>query len=126
MEATSSSNVTPLLAIDFSAVKGPMKPEHGVGQPPKIGMSGAMYHYLAEAGVPYSRLHDVGGWHGNNMFVDIPNIFRDFDADENDPANYDFSFTDILMKDLVDNGVVPDVKYISIRSSPQGVSSVRL
>ena len=95
------------LAIDFSTAKGPMKPEHGVGQPPKIGMSGALYHYLTEAGVPYSRLHDVGGWHGNNMFVDIPNIFRDFDADENAPASYDFSFTDVLMKDLVDSEVEP-------------------
>lgn len=95
------------IKIDFGSVKGRMKPEHGVGQPPKTGTSGKMYHYLKEAGIPYSRLHDVGGWHGQNMFVDIPNVFRDFNADENDPASYDFSFTDVLLKDLVANGVEP-------------------
>ena len=95
------------VVVDFDAAKGRMKPEHGVGQPPKFGMSGKMYHYLREAGIPYSRLHDVGGWSGQNMFVDIPNVFRDFDADENDPKNYDFAFTDILMKDLDANGVEP-------------------
>jgi hypothetical protein len=95
------------IKIDFCSAKGPMKPEHGVGQPPKVGTSGEMYHYLKESGIPYSRLHDVGGWHGQNMYVDIPNVFRDFDADENDPASYDFAFTDVLLKDLIDNGVEP-------------------
>ena len=72
-----------------------MKPIHGGGQPP-IGGKGMteFFHYMTEAGIPYSRLHDVGGPFGGNRYVDIPNIFRDFDADENDPANYDFYFTD--------------------------------
>ena len=40
-------------------------------------------------------------------YVDIPNLFRDFDADENDPANYDFAFTDRLMLALERAGVEP-------------------
>ena len=39
--------------------------------------------------------------------MDIPNIFRNFDADENDPASYDFDFTDELLKHLVEADVEP-------------------
>ena len=66
-----------------------------------------MFKFLKEANVPYARLHDVGGRFGGNVFVDIPNLFRDFDADETDSANYDFTFTDRYLKALVENGVEP-------------------
>ena len=97
------------VVVDFDAVKGRMKPEHGVGQPPMVGALGnwSMMHYLKEAGIPYSRLHDVGGWLGGGLYVDIPNLFPDFAADENDHANYRFAYTDSLIKALVDNGVEP-------------------
>jgi len=95
--------------IDFAAVAGPVKPVNGVGQPPMLGMpiKAKMFHFLKEAGIPYSRLHDVGGWQGQHRYVDIPNVFRDFEADENDPKNYDFDCTDILLRNLVENGVEP-------------------
>ena len=97
------------LTIDPSKVLGPVKPVNGVGQPPFFGSLGEypMFHYLKEAGIPFSRLHDVGGMFARNVFVDIPNLFRDFDADETDPANYDFTFTDILIDKLIENGVEP-------------------
>jgi hypothetical protein len=66
-----------------------------------------MMHYLKEAGVPYSRLHDVGGAFGRMVFVDIPNVFKDFDADEDDPGSYDFTFTDRLLLALEEAGVEP-------------------
>ena len=85
-----------------------MKPMHGGGQPPIGGVSLTPYfHYMTEAGIPFSRLHDVGGPYGGNRFVDIPNIFRNFDADENDPQNYDFTFTDYIIKGIIDAGVEP-------------------
>ena len=95
--------------IDFSRAVGPVKPVNGVGQPPLTGAlsSWSMLHYLKEAGIPYSRLHDVGGRLGGGLYVDIPNLFPDFDADEDDPKNYRFAFTDSLMKALVENGVEP-------------------
>ena len=94
--------------VDFASATGPVKPVNGVGQPPILGFDDTrLFRYLKEAGIPYSRLHDVGGAYGKNIFVDIPNIFRDFDADETDPASYDFAFTDILLKALVENGVEP-------------------
>ena len=75
--------------VDFSREIGPVKPVNGVGQPPLIGklLTYPMFHYLKDAGIPYSRLHDVGGWLGGGLFVDIPNLFPDFDAAENDPKS---------------------------------------
>ena len=49
----------------------------------------------------------MGGLYGGNVYVDVPNIFRDFDADENDPENYDFAFTDLLLKNLNDYDCEP-------------------
>ena len=87
--------------MDFATETGPVKPVNGVGQPPMLGFGNdRLFHYLTEAGIPFSRLHDTGGAFGKNVYVDIPNIFRDFDADENDPKNYDFAFTDDLMAKL--------------------------
>ena len=95
--------------VDWSAELGPVKPVNAVGQPPMIGgpANFTMMHYLKEAGVPYSRLHDVGSWLGQGLWVDIPNIFPDFDADENLPSSYDFEFTDSLLKALKSNEVEP-------------------
>lgn len=91
------------IKVDFNHVIGKMKPMHGIGQPPMpaFTFSDFMYHYLTDAGIPYSRLHDVGGWMGGGLYVDIPNLFRDFDADENDPASYDFAFTDKIIEGLI-------------------------
>lgn len=93
--------------VDFSKTVEKMKPVHGIGQPPIIGRNTSLFTYLSDAGIPYSRLHDVGGLFGGNCFVDLPNIFRDFDADENEPSNYDFAYTDILINALIENGVEP-------------------
>ena len=98
------------ISIDFSKTAGPVKPVHSTGQGPLLPGKApdfSMFRYLKEAGVPYARLHDVGGWFGGNLYVDIPNLFRDFDADENAPASYDFTFTDLYLTALVENGVEP-------------------
>ena len=97
--------------VNFDHTVGRIKPMHAVGQPPFVGgfckLDFTPMQILADAHIPYSRLHDVGGPFGGNRYVDIPNIFRDFDADENDPASYDFAFTDELIKALVAYGVAP-------------------
>lgn len=96
------------VSVDFEKPAGAVKPMHGVGQPPLIGMwDYSLFHYMKDAGIPFSRLHDVGGAYGGNNYVDIPNIFRNFDADENDPKSYDFAFTDHLLKAIVAEGVEP-------------------
>jgi len=107
--AVNAAQPAAVVTVDMDKSIGSMKPMHGVGQPPMMGALGdwSMMHYLKEAGVPYARLHDVGGWMGHGLYVDIPNLFPDFDADENDPKNYRFAYTDSLMKVLVANGVEP-------------------
>ena len=96
------------IIADFNNYTGKqIKPMHATGQPPFVGRTFRWTHYFTQAGIPYSRLHDVGGMFGGNLFVDIPNIFRDFDADETKEESYDFAFTDILIKNLVDAGVEP-------------------
>ena len=99
------------IQVDFEKVVGKIKPMHAVGQPPFKGgfcrLDFTPMQILKDAYIPYSRLHDVGGAFGSNRYVDIPNIFRNFDADENDPESYDFAFTDALIKALIEYGVEP-------------------
>lgn len=95
------------ITFDFNKVIGKIKPMHAVGQPPLIGANTSCFHYLKDAHIPYSRLHDVGGAYGGGIYVDIPNIFRNFDADETLPESYDFAFTDHLISSLMENDCEP-------------------
>lgn len=95
------------ITIDANQKLGRIKPMHSVGQPPLFYSDTKLFSYLKEANIPYSRLHDVGGRFGGGVYVDIPNVFRDFDADVNDPASYDFAFTDVLIKGLIENDCAP-------------------
>ena len=95
------------IKVDFNQKIGKVKAMHGVGQPPFRCTDFSMVEYLKKAGVPYSRLHDVGGGYGGMRWVDVPNIFGDFDADPYDPASYNFRFTDMLINALMKNGVEP-------------------
>lgn len=83
---------------DFSKRIGIIKALHGVNNAPYSSIGGgkqpAIQKMFSEAHIPYCRLHDTNGSYGGTYFVDVPNIFRNFDADENDPASYDFYYTD--------------------------------
>lgn len=97
--------------INFNKTVGKIKPMHAVGQPPFTGgfakLDFSHFEELKDAHIPYSRLHDVGGAFGSNRYVDIPNIFRNFDADVDSPEAYDFAFTDELIKALCEYGIAP-------------------
>lgn len=97
--------------VDFNEVIGEIKPMNAVNQPPIGGgflkFDFSHIEHLTKASIPYTRLHDIMGPFGSNRFVDIPNIFRDFDADENDPKSYDFAFTDELVKAVCAHQVKP-------------------
>lgn len=84
--------------VDFSKTTGEIKPMHGVCCAPYMIGFGPNQEYIdkyfKEARIPYCRLHDCCGNYGGTYFVDIPNVFPNFDADENDPNNYDFHYTD--------------------------------
>ena len=85
----------PNINIQFDKILGKMKPMHGVNSGPRT----KVFTYDAsdlfrQAGIPISRLHDVEYPYGSGEFVDIHCVFPNFDADENDPASYNFGLTD--------------------------------
>ncbi len=96
--------------VDFTKHMGRIKPMHAVNNVPCVPYDmheNNLFAKLQAAGVPYGRLHDTGGRFGGTHFVDIENIFPDFDADETDPASYDFAFTDRLLEEMVKYGIQP-------------------
>lgn len=92
------------MQVDFEQNIGRVKPFHGICNAPIHGSDTKLYHFLGDAGIPFSRLHDTGGALGGGRFVDIENIFRNFDADTEDPAAYDFAFTDWLLEQITGQG----------------------
>lgn len=95
------------LQVDFNTVTGKIKPFNAINNAPISGTSNELFYRLKEAHVPFSRLHDTGGRYGQFVFVDIENIFRNFDADAENPDSYDFVFTDWLIGELIKNDVSP-------------------
>ncbi|MBQ8356915.1 MAG: hypothetical protein IJX39_03805 [Clostridia bacterium] len=59
---------------------------------------------FVEGGFPYVRLHDSEYPYGSGEFIDIPCIFKNFDADENDPASYNFGNTDEYIRQCLNVG----------------------
>jgi len=93
----------PRATFDFAADAGAVKPLHGVNNAPVRPLGGGQAEFK-RAGIPYMRTHDTAGMWGGGHYVDIPNVFPNFDADENDPANYDFAFTDGYLRFVVAAG----------------------
>jgi len=90
------------IKVDFTRAAGEIKPLHGVNNSPV--QYGDEIKSFREAGIPFSRLHDTAAAFGGTHFVDIPNVFPNFDADPSDPASYDFAFTDAYIKSLAGSG----------------------
>lgn len=108
MEALAAAETEPSpraeVTVDFSKPAGRViRPVHGVNNSPRT--FDRRIREFSEARIPFTRLHDTGGAFGGHCYVDIPNIFPDFDADENDPASYRFEFTDELLKSYVKSDV---------------------
>ncbi len=96
------------LTIDADTTLGKIKPMHAVNNPPQVPCERyGQYKKYEEAKIPYARLHDTGGYFGGSHYVDIANIFPNFDADETNPESYDFAFTDYVLKELKKHGVEP-------------------
>ncbi len=99
------------LNANFSEKLGKILPLHAVNCAPyyigKQTNQDDVQRYFTEAHIPYSRLHDCCGSYGGAYFVDIPNIFRNFDADENDESSYDFYYTDEYLAAIVKAGAEP-------------------
>ncbi|MBO5454862.1 MAG: hypothetical protein J6A69_13000 [Clostridia bacterium] len=85
-------------------MKKMLNPVHGVGNGPGVRNVERRINLFKEAGIQYSRTHDPVGGFGSGEFVNIHCIFKNFDADVNDPASYDFQMTDIYIKNIIDAG----------------------
>ena len=99
------------VTIDFNKEAGAIKPINGicnVRSPIHPDEAGTVVDLkeITELAPSFVRFHDMGGAFGSK-YVDIPNVFPDMEADENDPKNYDFAFTDRLIEAVVKTGAEP-------------------
>lgn len=98
------------ISVDFSKIKGEIKPIHGVGNGPVTGrFCSNKVKEFKEAHIPFSRLHDTEGNMGLGEFVNIHCIFKNFDADVNDPESYNFTCTDKYLEYIKEAGT--DIFY---------------
>ncbi len=90
------------------SITSQIKELHGVNCAPYNKRAGddqqRIFKFFEYLGCPRSRLHDCCGTYGGTYFIDVPNIFRDFDADENDPRSYDFHYSDEYIRAIIRSG----------------------
>ena len=96
------------ITVDLKNTNGPIKPMNAVNNGTvgdEVRKSGNFMDYK-ELEIPYARNHDAAfcDAYGGPYTVDVLNIFRDFDADENDPASYLFESTDKYIKSTLAAG----------------------
>ena len=86
------------VTVDFSAACGKVKAMNCVNNGP-FGSGRKNDALYAAAHFPFARNHDAAfeASYGLEYTVDVVNVFRNFDADENDPASYDFRATDVYI-----------------------------
>ena len=97
---------TALVTVNLGEELGPIRPMNAVNNGPAVKKPGGdqvrgNFEDYKAARIPFARTHDsincvAGGAHT----CDINAIFRNFDADENDPKNYDFVFTDHYLDNI--------------------------
>ena len=100
------------ITVDFSKTLGNVKIMHSVNNGPagsKTRRSMSNFELYRQARIPYARNHDASfsTGYGGEYTVDVHRIFRNFDADVNDPASYDFEMTDVYMQDILSVGTKP-------------------
>lgn len=95
------------IRVDPTAVLGPVKPMNaGNNAPSIVGTNEKFCNWnsgdaFADLEVPMSRTHDSRyAIHPPGRLNDLALVFPDFEADENDPKNYDFELTDIYLNSL--------------------------
>ena len=87
------------LTADFSKAVRPMGKINGMNNGPLMTHMDETAAFK-DMGVDFVRFHETHSPMAN--CIEVPFIFRDFNADENDPANYYFDATDAVIKAAVD------------------------
>lgn len=97
-----------VLDLNFSNVGNKIKVLNAMNNGPTAqsvrGISN--FEYYKELEIPYARNHDASFYagFGGEHSVDVHRIFKNFDADENDPKNYIFAPTDKYIKNTYSAG----------------------
>ena len=97
-----SASARNLIEVRTDSVLGEVGMMNCAGGGPAAAVDARLYK---AAGIPFARLHDVG--FDNEHTVEIMSVFPKFEADENDPASYDFANTDMILRRLRDGGTEP-------------------
>ena len=97
------------LTVNLTKELGPIKIMNAVNNgpvEPSIRKSYTNFYDYKALNIPYARNHDASFFtgYGGEHTVDVHRIFRNFDADENDPASYIFEPTDRYVKVTYDAG----------------------
>ena len=109
------------VSIDFSAPSyGKIRPLHGLNSGPYTkAFTFDMRKLYRESGIPFVRLHDTEYPYGSGEFVDIPCIFKDFDADETLESSYNFDLTDEYIRHIIELDAQPIFRLgVSIEHAP--------
>ena len=96
-----SAEATPSASADFAKIVGKFKRLHGVNiiMPMEYEHDAARCADLGKIGFDTVRVHDLRGQDScAGMAGDYQNIFPNYHADPNDPANYNFGPTDTFMR----------------------------
>ena len=94
------------VTVDFTNAVRIVKPMHAVNNGPTVKKPGGdqkcgNFEDYKAARIPFARTHDsISCVSGGAHTCDISAIFPDFDADETDPRNYDFVFTDHYLDNI--------------------------
>ena len=109
--AAASATAAVRVTVDPFHALGPVKPMNAVNNGPVVARADQSRGNFADfraLRIPYARTHDsINEATSNGHTVDISAVFPDFEADENDPASYDFAYTDAFLETIVAAGAKP-------------------
>lgn len=88
------------VTVDFAKLVGKIRSLNGVNGGP-LNRRGAsdLSHYYQELGIEHVRLHDVPWMYWDDA-VDVNYVFPHFDADPENPKNYDWALTDRYVQSI--------------------------
>ena len=104
---------TAVITVDPAKELGPIRGMNSVNGGPKVApvlgdQKSGNFEVYQSARIPMARTHDcINCVSGGAHTCDIRAIFPDFGADENDPKNYDFVFTDYYLDNMIRAGTKP-------------------
>lgn len=95
--------------LDFTQTAGKIKPMNAVNNGPvggNVRSDSSNFEDYKSLNIPYARNHDASHFsgYGGEHTVDVHRIFKNFDADVNDPESYWFEPTDEYIKSTLAAG----------------------